>query len=213
MEGGPDGWMGDDEAAGGRPASFDGEMMFAAAMEEAGSPFGSDTWADSQSSELWAESQSESSEPVDDEGLWGGADVDFAAVTRGAPAAAAPVPSPPVKLSSVHPSAKRQRSQTADTAAALDPACPVLMTLAPETAYMWLEDAAVTGCGARPPFLRDIVDVEGRIYKEHVSTRRAQGTDLWSIKGGPKGCTVKRVGTHAWVKRAYGAQPCQQVCL
>lgn len=181
-------------------AEIDSDGASGEAMEEV-DPFGFDAWVES----------SDSSESVQDEVVW--SDVGTAAPARGPPAAPGPVASPPVQLPGA-PGAKRQRRQTAaGSPAAVDPTCWAGLTLSHESVYAWLEDAAVTCCGPRPPFLRGIQDVEGRIYKEHVSTRRAQGTDLWTVKGGPKGCSIKEVGANVWVKRAYGTQLSQQLCL
>lgn len=200
----------EDEEGGDSPVAVDAAALFAPHSEEEEediSSFGSASWP---------ESGSDSELVLADEDLWGTAGFDIAASLppRGAPAAAAAAAPIPVPPAGVQPSAKRRRqaADSAGVAAKIDPARRAESTLSHETAYRWLQDPAVKACGNRPPFLRDVVHVEGRIYKEQLpQDRRAQGTDSWTVKGGPKGGSLKQVGASAWVKRAYGAQACQHL--
>ena len=85
----------------------------------------------------------------------------------------------------------------------LDPSGRVHSTLSFEAVYRWMRTPTVVCSGARPDFLREHGDVEGRIYKERTR-RRIQQTDKWIAKGGPNNWSAQQVNTSVWVKRAYG---------
>ena len=183
-----------------RPFAVDAAAVFASQSEHEDED--EDEVSSSSTSAAWDDFESHS-EPESD--FWDATDLEW-----GAPSAAA-IPVPPA---GVQPSAKRPRQAAKSTgmAAKIDPARWSKWPLSHETAYRLLQDPAVTACGTRPPFLRNVERVEGQIYKEHPSQyRRVPGTDSWIVKGGPKGGSIQQVAANAWVKRAYGAQACQHL--
>jgi len=109
--------------------------------------------------------------------------------------------------------AKRQRrparqmlepaAPAADEPLSVDPSGRVHSTLSFEAVYRWMCTPTVVCSGARPDFLREHGDVEGRIYKERTR-RRIQQTDKWIAKGGLNNWSAQQVNTSVWVKRAYG---------